>query len=100
LSSVPTSLNSSDDPSSEFSESLDSVETLKKVSKTEVIRKNLHDGLVNEYVILPEDSNLSKINKSVLRQSNLYKMIAKNNVCIVSDPYLLALDGLPKFEIL
>lgn len=27
-------------------------------------------------------------------------MMTKNNVCIVSDPYLLALDGLPKFEIL
>ena len=49
---------------------------------------------------MPEDSSLDKISKAVIRQSNLYKMMTKNNVCVVSDPYLLALDGLPKFEII
>jgi hypothetical protein len=27
-------------------------------------------------------------------------MLSRNNVCVVSDPYLVALDGLPKLDII
>ena len=46
------------------------------------------------------DSPQDKLRKQIFRQRNLQRVVADSQVCIVADPYVISLDGLPKIEFL
>ena len=45
------------------------------------------------------DNEMLKMQKYRLRQRDLYKNLSKNQVCILPDPNIKSVDGLPKFTI-
>ena len=53
-----------------------------------------------EYVINDFDDPKTQIKKSMKRQRNLMNMLAKSAVCVVADPLVVSLDGLPSLDIL
>ena len=47
----------------------------------------------DEYIIDMSEPEHVKIQKSILRQKNLQKILNNSHVAVVSNPYLLSLDG-------
>jgi len=61
------------------------------------VRKPL--PLQSEYVDAPQDDMKVKLRKQMQRQRNLQNLTQHSQVCVVSDPYVLSLDGLPNIDI-
>jgi len=52
----------------------------------------------DEYVFDRDEPVEVRIQKSLLRQRNLQELMKDSQVCIVANPYLVALDGLPNID--
>ena len=48
---------------------------------------------MDEYVIDKDEPEEIRIQKAVMRQKNLQTMLKDSQVAVVSNPYLVALDG-------
>lgn len=61
-------------------------------------RKSHKKPIADEYVVDEGDTTKRQLEKSLLRQRNLQQMVQNSQVVVVSNPYLVSLDGLPSLE--
>ena len=84
---------SSDDDEDEYSDTITSGDQSKEHNSEETGELPFH------YQYNKDDNDFLKEKKYHLRLKDLYKMLSKNQVCVLPDPSIRCKDGLPLFQI-